>query len=162
MMLKTSKIHGFTLMELMITIALVAIIIGLAIPNMGPFIKKRALRSTFDELHLSLVYARSEAVKQRKKIYVVPATDGWGQGWCVTSSKNINCASESEFLLRTFTAHGKNLDFTNFPTSPGITFNGKGSHGYRLDNLGVADPSINVKFCLEVSATGRTASIPCS
>lgn len=167
-MLKTSKMRGFTLVELMITIALLAIILSLAVPNMGFFVKKRALRSTFDELRLSLAYARSEAVKQGKNIYVLPATGGWALGWCVTESSS-SCAPSNKQLLRTFTPHSKTITFSDglnpntcdaFPSN-GIKFTKKGTTSNTL-KLMIQDSSIDTQLFIEVSRTGRTSSTPCS
>ena len=167
-MLKTSKMRGFTLVELMITIALLAIILSLAVPNMGFFVKKRALRSTFDELRLSLAYARSEAVKQGNNIYVLPATGGWALGWCVTESSS-SCDPSNEQLLRTFTPHSKTITFSDglnpntcdaFPSN-GIKFTKKGTTSNTL-KLMIQDSSIDTQLFIEVSRTGRTSSTPCS
>lgn len=172
-MLKTSKVRGFTLVELMITIALLAIILSLAVPNMGFFVKKRALRSTFDELRLSLAYARSEAVKQGKNIYVLPATGGWALGWCVTESSSScdpsNDDPSNKQLLRTFTPHSKTITFSDglnpntcdaFPSN-GIIFTKKGTTSNTL-KLMIQDSSIDTQLFIEVSRTGRTSSTPCS
>lgn len=172
-MLKTSKVRGFTLVELMITIALLAIILSLAVPNMGFFVKKRALRSTFDELRLSLAYARSEAVKQGKDIYVLPATGGWALGWCVTESSSScdpsNDDPSNDQLLRTFTPHSKTITFSDglnpntcdaFPSN-GIKFTKKGTTSNTL-KLMIQDSSIDTQLFIEVSRTGRTSSTPCS
>ncbi|MCQ4268048.1 GspH/FimT family pseudopilin [Pseudomonas stutzeri] len=57
--------RGFTLIELMITIALLAIVVTIAVPNFTAFIQKTQLQGQTDDLLTFLQYARSEAVTRR-------------------------------------------------------------------------------------------------
>ncbi|MBU1284212.1 MAG: GspH/FimT family pseudopilin [Gammaproteobacteria bacterium] len=88
------KQQGFTLIELMITIALLAILMGIAIPNMRQFLVNQRVSGQASELINSLAFARSEASKRNVNIVVIPAanaTTGWGTGWCVGPESITNC-----------------------------------------------------------------------
>ena len=65
-MLKTSNNHGFTLVELMITIALLAIVATIAVPNFVQFIRNNQVQAKADELGSFLQYARAQAVSKRE------------------------------------------------------------------------------------------------
>jgi type IV fimbrial biogenesis protein FimT len=83
--------RGFTLLELMLTITVAAIILGLGIPNMVQFIRNSRLTSAANDLLVSIHVARTEAVKRRLPTRVcfsadptatLPACNGNGtQGW---------------------------------------------------------------------------------
>ncbi len=76
--------QGFTLIELMVTIALVAILMALAVPSFTTFQRNAELTSFSNNLIASVNAARSEGIKRGRNSMIVPAngTD-WGSGWIV-------------------------------------------------------------------------------
>lgn len=63
-----SVIRGFTLIELMLGITILALVAGIAVPNMRTFILNNRLTSTTNEMLRSLQIARSEAMKLRNNV----------------------------------------------------------------------------------------------
>lgn len=61
------KQRGFTLIELMVIIALVAIMAGIAVPSFTRFVNNNRVTTQADEIHRFLQYARGEAVVQRRE-----------------------------------------------------------------------------------------------
>jgi type IV fimbrial biogenesis protein FimT len=62
------KRRGLTLIELMVVIALVAIVVGLAAPSFGDMIARQRVRSYADALVTDIAFARSEAVSRRAPV----------------------------------------------------------------------------------------------
>ncbi|QOW51957.1 MULTISPECIES: Tfp pilus assembly protein FimT/FimU [Acinetobacter] len=62
------KSQGFTLIELMVTIAVLAVIVMIAVPNMMPMVYKKQLETTTIELAQTLAKARGTAISLRKDI----------------------------------------------------------------------------------------------
>lgn len=158
-MLKTSKIRGFTLIELMVTLAVLAIIVTIAVPNMSSFIKKQSVRSAADELLISLVYARSEAIKRKNEVFIFPASGGWNSGWCVTES-GASC-DDKNLLLRSFSPPGDNLEFSGFGAQ--VKFDQKGMRkagGNLISIKHISLPDGDMR-CIKLSPTGRTAVTAC-
>ena len=67
--------RGFTLIELMVTIAVMAIIAMIAAPSMSNMVAKQRLNSTTRELANTLSQARSQAALLRKEVTVTLNSD---------------------------------------------------------------------------------------
>jgi len=76
---------GFTLIELMVTIAIAAILMMVAVPSYVQFVRNAELSEAVSNMVSALNAAKSTALKTGKNTYVVPAvaTDGWKSGWQV-------------------------------------------------------------------------------
>lgn len=83
---------GFTLIELMIIIALVGIIAAIAIPNFSQFINKNRTQSLNNEMLALVQYARTTAVEQKTFMRVCKESGRW------TVKKT--CADSAETLRR--------------------------------------------------------------
>lgn len=62
--------QAFTIIELLIAIALVVVLLGLAAPSMREFIDLQRLKSVNAELVTDVQYARSEAISRGKQVAV--------------------------------------------------------------------------------------------
>jgi|UPI00069F59E5 prepilin-type N-terminal cleavage/methylation domain-containing protein len=71
----TTNNRGFTLVELMIVIALIAVIAGFAIPQFGRIIDNNRVVSTTNSIVGLLNYSRSEAVRRGERVTVTSAAD---------------------------------------------------------------------------------------
>jgi type IV fimbrial biogenesis protein FimT len=78
-----SASSGFTLIELVITIAVLGIVMTIAAPSFVDLISSNRLKSAAFDLVVSLNYARSEAIKRNADATVTPAAGGWSGGWSV-------------------------------------------------------------------------------
>jgi type IV fimbrial biogenesis protein FimT len=76
--------RGFTLVELMIVIAIVGVLAVIAQPSFTRILAKQRTRSAASAVQLSLVKARSEAVKRNAAVTLAPLTGiDWNTGWQV-------------------------------------------------------------------------------
>ena len=90
-MMSSVKIKGFSLVEVMVTLSVAAIMISLAAPNLQIFMLKNRLGTQKNEFVLALAYAKSEAVRRGVTVSVCArATDQrcradnvWDGGWLV-------------------------------------------------------------------------------
>lgn len=84
-----TKNNGFTLLELLVTLVVVAITVGLAAPSFNAQLQNNRALTLGDEMASALNYARIEAVKQARRITVCASKDGatcegnWNEGFIV-------------------------------------------------------------------------------
>lgn len=67
--------RGFTLMELMLTITVMAVLLGLAVPNFLATVRNNRLISQNNEFIGALNFARSEALKRSDAVSVCASAD---------------------------------------------------------------------------------------
>ncbi len=87
----TSSQRGVTLVELLVTLSIAAVVLTFAIPNFRDFLLNSRLTSQTNEFVLALATAKSEAVKRGTLVTVCSrATDAscansttWDTGWIV-------------------------------------------------------------------------------
>jgi type IV fimbrial biogenesis protein FimT len=72
---RCSQHHGFTLIELMVTVAILGILASLAAPAFTDTIKKYQSQALADELASSIEVARSEARRRGRNVLMGPFID---------------------------------------------------------------------------------------
>lgn len=78
-----SAVRGFTLVELLVTISIAAILLTLAVPSFSTLILNQQVRVAAGDMQTTLFYARSEAIKRAADVSVVPTGGNWKNGWSV-------------------------------------------------------------------------------
>lgn len=85
---KISK--GFTLVEMMVVIAILGILLTVVIPSFKSMIHNQRVKSASFELFTSLTLARSEAIKRNRDVTITPTTTGsWESGWSIAEGSTI-------------------------------------------------------------------------
>jgi len=108
-----SNQRGMTLIELVMALAVVAIVVSLASPSLGSLVNRNRIVAASNELVASINLARQNAVMQRAITSLCPSTDGqrctganrWDEGWIVFRDPDNNRQPESQSdVLRVFSS----------------------------------------------------------
>jgi type IV fimbrial biogenesis protein FimT len=131
----SSNQSGMTLIELMVTVAIVAIVMGLGVPSYRYVTNANRIAAEVNALLGDMQLARAEAVKEGQTVTVCSSTDGascsgnisWKTGWIVFSDPNGNQTVDSgETVVR---VQGKFHGGDSFNADNGVsavTFNREG------------------------------------
>jgi type IV fimbrial biogenesis protein FimT len=129
------RISGFTLLELMVVVAIVAIIAGIGIPAMNNFLDNSRAEAKLIELSRMFAFARSQAASTKSPVTICPlannaCTANWlGQISVFNDPNNNRQLDANETVLRV-TEASTSSDSINFSIA-GISFaaNGTASNG---------------------------------
>ncbi len=80
------KPSGFTLIELMVVVALAAIMAALAAPSFKSFVSGQRVKTAASDFVMTAIFARSEAIKRNADVTISAVTsgaNGWKDGWIV-------------------------------------------------------------------------------
>lgn len=89
---------GFTLIELMVTIAVLAILLAMGLPSFQHSLRSNRAATATNEILASVSLARSEAIRSTRGGGLCSSNNGtacngnWGDGWMVWADANGNGA----------------------------------------------------------------------
>lgn len=163
---------GFTLIELMVTISIAAVLMMIAVPSLTTYRRNAELTSVTNTLVASINTARGEALKRGLSSMVVPINNGtvWATGWVVfvdtDSSRTYSNATDT--LVYTAPAPEGYINITaTGPASAAISQIIFDSSGYPRTAAGASgnftfrverndSPDFSEKRFIVVARTGRT------
>lgn len=110
--------NGFSLVELIIALAITAILTVIAVPSLITYVQKSRLTGAGQRLYYAIQTARSEAVKRNTNVYVSIVV---GTNWCygVNTGASCNCSTANSCNLGTTSAANTSLSLaiTGFSSS---------------------------------------------
>lgn len=130
--------RGFTVIELMIVVAITAILVAVAVPSFVDIIARSQVKTAAADLHLSMMRARSEAIKRNVSITVTPVAGGWKEGWSIPNGVET---------------HGAVVSDIDGPAS--VTYNPNGRAGTDAIAFDVSSSSTLERRCVTISLSGQ-------
>jgi type IV fimbrial biogenesis protein FimT len=171
---------GFTLVELLITVSIVAILIAVALPDLRAFLVNNRLSSDVNGFVGLINYARSEAIARNQDVLICPKSNGatvitcestqsWGEfeTQVFVDIDGNGQRNANDILLKTIAATDPaGLDRRiNRATAPGvIKFGAVGfsQTAHRFDIFAIGDAAFEIRFgrtiCISRSGRVRVAT----
>lgn len=101
--LKYPALSGFTLLELVVTLAVMAVLGTLALPSLGQRVDRARLAGAAEGLAADIAEARFEAARLGRSLHV-QARDGTDWCWSVANAPGCGCAAAQACQLKTVRA----------------------------------------------------------
>jgi type IV fimbrial biogenesis protein FimT len=162
---RNKKQSGFSILELMIVVAIAGILAAVAVPEMRNFLLTQQVRTAASDAHLSLILARSEAIKRNASVVITPLSGSdWKSGWRVdapgptlirqqdalSTAVTVTCAAACPTTL-TYLRSGR----INSTTAPELRFYINGNTKVKMRCLGL---SLSGKPLIEVDSDTNSAN----
>lgn len=149
---------GFTLIELMVVLVIIAVILVIAAPGYSVLTQRIKLKSYANEVVSSAYLARSEAIKRNAPMRLCTSTDGvsctggddWERGWVVMDPNDTVIKRQQSLAggIRLFDLSSVGIDTMTFQSS-GVVTPARFKLCQQTPSVGVEEKRITI------SATGR-------
>lgn len=103
-MRRPSQNFGFTLIELMLTIVVMAVLLAIAVPSFTNIAGKNRLKSAAERLSTEVDFARSQAIAQNQPVRTHFAT---GASWCLGVDDDLGSACDCASAPGNCTINGR-------------------------------------------------------
>lgn len=133
------SLRGFTLIELMTTLSIAAVLLTVGVPNFQEFIKSNTLSTQVNHFVSDLNFTRSEAIKRSGRVTMCRSSDaancdttagiGWEKGWIIFSDQAGTAGSvdTGDIIVRTNGPAGGSITIRgNFFVKDRISFTSSG------------------------------------
>lgn len=128
---------GFTLVELLITIAIAAVLMAIGVPSLTSFLADQAAAGNADEFAAAVRYSRTEAMKRGRAVTMCASTDpaanapacnaaDWMTGWAITVPGTVLRVQNALRAMDSTTAAATTLTFA----ANGLVTGGPGTYTF--------------------------------
>ena len=155
--------RGFTLIELMMVVAVTAVLLGLAVPSFNTVIERQRLVATQNHLMAGFHYARSLAISANAQAVICPSSDGlncltggvWDSGWLVYLDRNRNGLRDAEEVPQRVERQPSGLRVRSSASRPQGVFRPNGGSGASNLTLRLCTESGQALGTLVLNNSGR-------
>jgi type IV fimbrial biogenesis protein FimT len=153
------QVCGFSLVELVATISIIAVLASLAVPSMTTLMARHRVQDATTDLLVTLLKARSEALTFNADVSVSPVGGDWASGWHVSDPANAGAFFDVHQPVASIAI--------SLPGANSITyqFNGRirGGVGVKF-NISSRVARQATSACITVDPSGRpdTQGVPCA
>ncbi len=149
---RTRGMRGFTMIELMAVITLMAVLLTVAAPSFKDFIVGQRVKTAAFSFANAAVYARSEAIKRNADVSLVAAAGGWTNGWTITVGTTV--LNQQESLGNTVLIASKSPKVT----ATQVTYQSSGRLSASVEEIQVSGEADSHARCISFELSGLPKS----
>jgi len=82
--------RGFTLLEIMVTFTIIALLLVIGVPAMGEFVADQRVRTVASDITSEIALARAKAIETSRRVYMEKLGLNWNNGWRLYADNNDN------------------------------------------------------------------------
>lgn len=162
------KYNGFTLIELMIVMAILGILVSVVTPYLRTYVSNTASNSLSNTLLIDIMYARNHAITNETIVKMIPtgaADEGvslfepnaagvnWAQGWIIFEDDNDNDVRDAnELTIRSHISFGPGAHISS--NSAGELLDAKKPIGFSPTGLSYGQGANNGRGTLTIATFG--------
>lgn len=144
-----SSVSGFTLIELMVVLAVAGVLATLAVPSFKSLIQSQRVKNASFELYAALSLARNEAIKRNSDVTVAATMNANNEvSWVITAADGTVIRRQAYIL-------SIKMDIANLATT-GLVYRRNG----RAVNADAGKTSFTTAPTFEIYAANTTAASP--
>lgn len=157
----TRQAAGFSLVELLVTLAVLGVLVAIAAPSFREFTANQRVKAASFDLMASLMLARSEAIKRNAlssaPVLVSPIGSYWSDGWEVKAPNGSVISQQAAMPSMTITCKAAgtvvscDTFFVRYQGSGRLT--GTTSPSFELSNSGTTSVR-----CIGIDLSGRPST----
>jgi type IV fimbrial biogenesis protein FimT len=143
--LRIVRATGFTIVEAMVVVAVLAILLGVGAPSMTRMGVNQRLKAAGHDIASSMSAARSEALTRNVDVTVAPIGGSWTNGWTITEAGGTVIRRQDAYTRITLTGPAN------------VVFNGDGRPNSTATPFAAtsAETDTNTYRCVRLRPTGR-------
>jgi type IV fimbrial biogenesis protein FimT len=167
--------RGFSMIELLVTMALLAILMGVAVPSFRAFQVNSQVSNLANEFVLGASYARATAISRNRCVTMCISTDpnadapvcstsatDWNAGWIIFANQKCddNPSDTTAELLKQYVGDTKGPTMTPASTQRSVRFDSRGLGSLSSSNqFNVAPVGASFTKTICISSAGRARII---
>jgi prepilin-type N-terminal cleavage/methylation domain-containing protein len=151
---RPGRSRGFTLLEMMVVVALAALMLSLAVPSFRDLIVGQRVKTAAFAFANAALQARSEAIKRNQQVALVPLVVGnWGGGWQIRIVSGAVLLSQQDAFPGVVIA-----SVAPKVTASQVLYEANGRLGAAVDELRASDEAGGHARCLSFDLSGLPKS----
>lgn len=87
--------HGFTMIEIMVVVTIVAILLTVGLPPMAEFVADQRVRTVTSDISSELSLGRAKAIESSRRVYMEKLGILWNNGWRLYVDNNDNAVYDA-------------------------------------------------------------------